>query len=105
MSSNLARQTEAAYQKAEWECAEAYLKAEKDKQWRSGIQKQWQEKASKAILAMCPQHLRHTDKKLVHLKDIRNHKNQLVTLLKKREKINLAMIRHFQQKLNGFMML
>ncbi|MBW5812511.1 hypothetical protein [Yersinia kristensenii] len=86
MNSNLARQSEAAYQEAEWKYAEAYLKAEKDKQWLSDIQRQWQEKASEAILAMCPKHLKHTDKKLVHLKDVRNHKNQLVTLLKKKEK-------------------
>ncbi|MGM7743363.1 hypothetical protein [Yersinia enterocolitica] len=86
MNSNLARQTEAAYKEAELKYAEAYLKAEKDKQWRSGIQMQWQEKASEAILAMCLQHLRHTDKKLIHLKDIRNYKNQLVTLLKKKKK-------------------
>ncbi|MFQ6251605.1 hypothetical protein ACLMPM_21690 [Yersinia enterocolitica] len=78
---NLARQTEAKYKEAEFMCTEVRLKAENEKKWKDGIISQWQKLVSEIIAETCPQHS-NINKKLVHLRDIRNYKNNLAMLVK-----------------------
>ncbi|CNE55014.1 hypothetical protein [Yersinia kristensenii] len=82
--SEYARATEAVYEEARYRNEQARLKAklnaQRDTIWKSSIEKQWLEIASKAIKAMCSQGSRHTNKKLIHLANIQSYKNRLLRL-------------------------